>query len=68
MNMSCDHFSYLWKLLLALAAALLGVNLYRVYILDSHADTLTEWLFYILLFGSLIVQFATRRCRKGQPD
>lgn len=67
MVMLCNYLSYLWKLLYVLAAVLLGVNLYRYYILGSRIDILAQWLFFVLLFGSIIVRFADERYCKKQP-
>ncbi|WP_214020330.1 hypothetical protein [Methanoculleus sp.] len=65
--MDCNNLTLLWKLLLALAAVVLAINLYQDYILDNRPDALTRWLFFILLFGSIIVQIASKRCQKKQP-
>ncbi len=65
--MNCNHLSLLWKLLLALAAVVLAVNFYQDIVLGGRPGALTRWLFPILLFGSLIVQVASRRCREKQP-
>ncbi|WP_292731600.1 hypothetical protein [Methanoculleus sp.] len=65
--MNCNYLSLLWKLLLALAVVVLAVNFYQDYILDGRPDALTRWLFYILLFGSIIVQVVSKRCQKKQP-
>ncbi|MDV2481004.1 hypothetical protein F8E02_03065 [Methanoculleus sp. Wushi-C6] len=64
--MNCNHLSLLWKLLLVLAAVVLGVNFYQDIILHGRPDALTRWLFPILLFGSIIVQIASRRCEEKQ--
>lgn len=64
--MLCNYLSYLWKLMLALAAVLLGVNIYRDYILDIRADSLLRWLFFVLLFGSIIVRFVDERTARKQ--
>ncbi|MDD2472921.1 MULTISPECIES: hypothetical protein [unclassified Methanoculleus] len=65
--MLCNYLSYLWKLMLALAAVLLGVNIYRDYILDIRADSLLRWLFFVLLFGSIIVRFVDERTARKEP-
>ncbi len=67
MVMLCNYLSYLWKLMLILATVLLGVNFYRDYILDIRADSLIWWLFFALLFGSIIVRFVDERYCKKQP-
>ncbi|MDD4568181.1 hypothetical protein L21_0627 [Methanoculleus chikugoensis] len=64
--MNCNHLSFLWKLLLALAAVVLAVNFYQDIILHGRPDAFTRYLFPVLLFSSLIVQVASRRCRKKQ--
>ncbi len=65
--MNCNYLSLLWKLLLALAAVVLAVNFYQDIVLHGRPDALIRWLFPVLLFSSLIVQIASRRCRKKQP-
>ena len=65
--MNCNHLSFLWKLLLVLAAVVLAANIYQNYILDSRPGAPARYLFYILLFGSLIVQVVSKRCREKQP-
>ena len=65
--MLCNYLSYLWKLMLALAAVLLGVNIYRDYILDIRADSLLRWLFFVLLFGSITVRFVDERTARKEP-
>ena len=66
--MNCNYLSLLWKLLLALAAVVLVVNLYQDIILHGRPDAFTRWLFPVLLFSSLIVQVVSKRCREKQPD
>ncbi len=66
MPMRCNYLSNLWKLLYVLAVVVLGVNFYRDYVLDSHVGSLERWLFFILLFGSLIVRFAGERCSRNR--
>jgi len=65
--MNCNHLSFLWKLLLTLAAVVLAVNFYQDIILHGRPGAFTRYLFYILLFGSIIVQVVNKRCRKKQP-
>ena len=65
--MNCNYLSLLWKVLLALAAVVLAANIYQDYILESRPGALARYLFFILLFSSLIVQIASRRCREKQP-
>ena len=65
--MNCSYLSLLWKLLLAFAAVVLAVNFYQDIILHGRPGAFTRYLFYILLFGSIIVQVVNKRCRKKQP-
>ncbi|MDD4567819.1 MAG: hypothetical protein PHU37_07935 [Methanoculleus chikugoensis] len=65
--MNCNDLSLLWKVLLALAAVVLAANIYQDYTLDIRPGALTRWLFFILLFSSIVVQIASKRCRKKQP-
>jgi hypothetical protein len=65
---NCNHLSLLWKLLLALAAVVLAVNYYQDIILGSRPGALARYLFFVLLFGSLIVQVASKRCRKEEQS
>ncbi|PKL61510.1 MAG: hypothetical protein CVV31_11040 [Methanomicrobiales archaeon HGW-Methanomicrobiales-2] len=65
--MNCNCLSLLWKLLLALAVLVLAVNIYQDIILHGRPDAFTRYLFFILLFGSLIVQVVSKRCREKQP-
>jgi len=65
--MNCNHLSLLWKLLLALAAVVLAVNFYQDIILHDRPGALARYLFFVLLFSSLIVQIVSNRCREKQP-
>ena len=65
--MNCNYLSLLWKLLLALAVVVLAVNFYQDIVLHGRPGALARYLFFILLFGSLIVQVVSKRCRKKQP-
>jgi hypothetical protein len=65
---NCNYLSFLWKLLLVLAAVVLAVNFYQDIILHVRPGALARYLFFILLFSSLIVQVASKRCREKQPD
>jgi len=62
--MNCNRLSLLWKLLLALAAVVLAINFYQDIVLHDRPGAPARYLFFILLFGSLIVQIASKRCRK----
>jgi len=65
---NCNHLSLLGKLLLALAAVVLAVNFYQDIVLHGRPGVLARYLFFILLFGSLIVQVASKRCRKEEES
>ncbi len=65
--MNCNYLSLLWKLLLALAVVVLAANFHQDIVLHGRPGAFTRYLFFILLFGSLIVQVVSKRCRKKQP-
>ena len=64
--MNCSHLSFLRKLLLALAASVLAINFYQDIVLHGRPGALARYLFFVLLFGSLIVQVMNKRCQKKQ--
>lgn len=64
---NCNYLSLLWKLLLVLAVVVLAVNFYQDIILHGRPGALARYLFFILLFGSIIVQIVSKRCREKQP-
>ncbi|ABN56017.1 MULTISPECIES: hypothetical protein [Methanoculleus] len=64
---NCNYLSLLWKLLLVLAVVVLAVNFYQDIILHGRPGALARYLFFILLFGSIIVQIVSTRCREKQP-
>ncbi|KAF5090333.1 hypothetical protein DSECCO2_19990 [anaerobic digester metagenome] len=64
---NCNYLSFLWKLLLVLAAVVLAVNFYQDIILHDRPGAPARYLFFILLFSSLIVQIVSNRCREKQP-
>jgi len=64
---NCNYLSLLWKLLLVPAVVVLAVNFYQDIVLHGRPGALARYLFFILLFSSLIVQIVTKRCRKKRP-
>ena len=65
--MNCNYLSLLWKLLLVLAVVVLAVNFYQDIILHGRPGALARYLFFFLLFGSIIMQIVSKRCREKQP-
>lgn len=59
-----NYLPQIWKLLFALAVVLLVGN-YYAYTHSGHVDTPMQWLFFAMLFMSIIIRFISEKNAKN---
>jgi len=59
-----NYLPLLWKLVLVLAVVLLIANYYE-YTQSGHYDSPRQWLFFALLFTSIIIRFISQKTPKN---
>jgi hypothetical protein len=59
-----NYLPLLWKLVLALAVILLVANFYE-YTQSGHYDSPRQWLFFALLFTSIIIRVISQKATKN---
>jgi len=59
-----NYLPLLWKLVLVLAAVLLIANYYE-YTQSGHYGSPRQWLFFALLFTSIIIRFISQKTPKN---
>ena len=59
-----NYLPLLWKLVLVLAVILLIANYYE-YTQSGHYDSPRQWLFFALLFTSIIIRVISQKATKN---
>lgn len=59
-----NYLPLLWKLVFALAVVLLIANFYES-VQSGHYDRPRQWLFFALLFTSIIIRFISQKTTKN---
>jgi|GEM_PF-5076069 hypothetical protein len=59
-----NYLPLLWKLVLVLAVILLVANFYE-YTQSGHYDSPRQWLFFALLFTSIIIRVISQKATKN---